>query len=120
MCQVSQTEHFAGEIPLRLCFCMHRAKHEHSIGQNKHSHLVETSHATTINTKHNEHDKLKESRTQSTQAVFCTTICIKLFLESNTNQIIWNNSQGQYSSKNREFNTPNYKEELKISEQNEN
>src|SRR3954470_11616963 len=81
MCQVSQTEHFSGEIPLRLCFCMQRAKHEHSIGPNKHSQLVQTSHATTINTKHNEHDKLKESRTQSTQVVFCTTICIKLFLD---------------------------------------
>src|SRR3954465_3960520 len=79
MCQVSQTEHFSGEIPLRLCFCMQRVKHEHSVGPNKHSQLVEASHATTINTKHNEHDKLKESRTQSTQAVSCTTICIKLF-----------------------------------------
>src|SRR3954447_19965731 len=116
MCQVSHTEHFSREIPLRLCFCMQRDKHEHSIGPNKHSHLVETSHATRINTKHNEHDKLEESRTQSTQAVFCTTICIKLFLESNTNQLIYNNSQRQYSSKTREFNTPNYKEELKSSE----
>src|SRR3954453_14249254 len=79
MCQVSQTEHFSGEIPLRLCFCMQRAKHEHSIGPNKHSQLVETSHATTINTKHNEHDKLKESKTQSTQAVICTTILHKAF-----------------------------------------
>src|SRR3954453_8165020 len=97
MCQVSQTEHFSGEIPLRLCFCMQRAKHEHSIGPNKHSHLVETSHAKTMNTNQDEHDKLKESRTQSTQAIFCTTIFIELFLESNTNQLIWNNSQGQYS-----------------------
>ena len=85
MCQVSQTEHFSGEIPLRLCFCMKRAKHEHSIGPNKHSHLVETSHTITINTKQNEHDKLKESRTQSTLAVFYTTYFIEFFLESNTN-----------------------------------
>ena len=111
---------FLGEIPLRLCFCMQRAKHEHSIGPNKHSQLVETSHATTINTKHNEHDMLKESRSQSTQATFCTTFGIEpFFLESNTNQLIWNNSQEQYSSKTRELNTPNYKEELKSSEQNE-
>ena len=61
---------------------------------------------------------LKESRTQSTQAIFCTTIGIEpFFLESNTNQLIWNNSQEQYSSKTRELNTPNYKEELKSSEQ---
>src|SRR3954452_12163159 len=79
MCQVSQTEHFSADKPLRLCSCMQRAKHEYSIGPNKHSQLVETSHATTINTKHNEHDKLKESRTQSTQAVFCTTIGIEPF-----------------------------------------
>ena len=72
---------------------MQRAKHEHSVGPNKHSQLVETSHATTLITKHNEHEKLKESRPQSTQAIFCTTICIELFLESNTNQLIWNNSQ---------------------------
>ena len=58
---------------------MQRAKHEHSIGPNKHSQLVETSHATTINTKHNEHDMLKESRSQSTQATFCTTIGIEPF-----------------------------------------
>ena len=63
---------------------MQRAKHEHSIGPNKHSQLVETSHATTINTKHNEHDKLKESRTQSTQAIFCTTIGIELFFSNPT------------------------------------
>ena len=73
---------------------MKRAKHETSIGPNMHSQLFETSHATTINTKHNEHDKVKESRTQSIQATFCTTIGIELFLESNTNQLIWNNSQG--------------------------
>src|SRR3954454_9560251 len=79
MCQVSQTEHFSGEKALRLCFCMQRAKHEHSIGPNKHSHLVETIHNTTINTKQNEHDKLKESKTQSTLAVFCTTYFIELF-----------------------------------------
>src|SRR3954462_14250029 len=115
MCQVSQTEHFSGEIPLRLCFCMQRAKHEHSIGPNKHSQLVETSHSTTINTKHNEHDELKESRRQSTQAVFCTTILHKALSRINTNQLIWNNSQGQYSSKTRELNTPNYKEEFKSS-----
>src|SRR4051812_2193363 len=120
MCQVIQTEHFSGEIPLRIYFCMQRANHEHSIGPNKHSQLVETSHDTIINPKQNEHDKLKESRTQSTQAILCTTICVKLFLESNTNQLIWNNSQGKYSSKTRELNTPNYKEELKSSEQNEN
>ena len=64
---------FLGDKPLRLCFCMWRAKHEHSIGPNKHSHLVDTSHTKTINTKQNEHDKLKESRTQSTLAVFYTT-----------------------------------------------
>jgi hypothetical protein len=58
---------------------MQRAKHETSIGSNMHSQLFETSHATTINTKHNEHDKLKESRTQSTQAIFCTTIGIDPF-----------------------------------------
>ena len=73
---------------------MQRAKHENSIGPNMHSQLFETIHSTTINTKHNEHDKLKESRTQSTQAIFCTTIGIELFLESNTNHLIWNNSQG--------------------------
>ena len=56
---------FLGEKPLRLCFCMQRAKHEHSIGPNKHYQLFETNHATTINTKHNEHHMLKESRTQS-------------------------------------------------------
>ena len=99
---------------------MQRAKHEHSIGPNKHSQLVETSHATTIKTKHKEHDKLKESRIQSTQATFYTTIGIEpFFLESNTNQLFWNNSQRQYSTKTRELNTPNYKEELKSSEQNE-
>ena len=112
---------FLGEKPLRLCFCMQRAKHEHSIGPNKHSRLVETNHATTINTKHKEHDMPKESRSQSTQATFCTTIGIKpFFLESNTNQLFWKNSQRQYSTKTRELNTPNYTEELKISEQNEN
>ena len=58
---------------------MQRDKHEHSIGPNKHSRLFETSHATTINTKHKEHDMLKESRSQSTQANFCTTIGIKPF-----------------------------------------
>ena len=73
---------------------MQRAKHETSIGPNMNSQLFETIHATTINTKHNEHDKLKESRTQSTQAIFCTIIGIELFLESNTNHLIWNNSQG--------------------------
>ena len=73
---------------------MQRAKHETSIRQNMHSQPFETSHATTINTNHIKHDKLKESRTQSTQAIFCTTIGIELFLESNTNQLIWNNSQG--------------------------
>ena len=83
---------FLGEKPLRLCFCMQRAKHENSIRPNMHSQLFETSHATTINTKHNEHDKLKESRTQSTQAIFCITIGIELFHESNTNHLIWNNS----------------------------
>src|SRR3954454_25187081 len=83
MCQVSQTEHFSGEKALRLCFCMQRAKHEHSMGPNKHSHLVETSHATTINTKQNEHDKLKGSRTQSTLAVFYTTI-LQSFLSNPT------------------------------------
>ena len=76
-----------GEKPLRLCFCMQRDKHETSIGPNMHSQLFETSHATTINTKHNEHDKLKKSRTQSTQAIFCTTISTELFLESNTNHL---------------------------------
>ena len=66
---------------------MQRAKHEHSIGPNKHSQLVETIHSTTINTKHNEHGMLKESRSQSTQATFCTTIGIEpFFLESNTNK----------------------------------
>ena len=71
---------------------MQRAKHE--IRPNMHSQLFETSHATTINTKHKENEKLKESRTQSTQAIFCTTISIELFLESNTNHLIWNKSQG--------------------------
>ena len=63
---------------------MQRAKHEHSIGPNKHSQLVETSHSTTINTKHKEHDMLKESRSQSTQAMFCTTIGIKPFFSNPT------------------------------------
>ena len=58
---------------------MQRAKHETSIGPNMHSQLFETSHATTINTNYNEHDMLKESRTQSTQAIFCTTIGIEPF-----------------------------------------
>ena len=56
---------------------MQRAKHEHSIGPNKHSQLFETSHDTTINTKHNKHDMLKKSKIQSTQATFCTTIGIE-------------------------------------------
>ena len=58
---------------------MQRAKHEISIRPNMHSQLFKTSHATTINTKHIKHDKLKESRTQSTQVIFCTTIGIELF-----------------------------------------
>ena len=64
---------FLGEKPLRLCFCMQRAKDETSIRPNMHSQLFETINAKTINTKHIKHDKLKESRTQSTQAIFCTT-----------------------------------------------
>ena len=83
---------FLGEKPLRLCFCIQRAKHETI--PNIHSQLVETSHATIMNTKHIEHDKLKEFRTQSTQAIFCITIGIELFLESNTHHLVWNNSQG--------------------------
>ena len=63
---------------------MQRAKHETSIGPNMHSQLFETSHATTINTKHNEHDKLKESRTQSTQAILCTTIGKEPFFSNPT------------------------------------
>jgi hypothetical protein len=51
-----------------------------------------------------------KSKQQSKQAPICTTISMKPLLFSNTNQPIWNNSQGWKSTKTRGLNTPSYKE----------
>ena len=83
-------------MPSQPKWSIKREYHNHMLDGNKtwffqrhtkNSQIFETSHAKTIITKHIKHDMLKESRTQSTQAIFCTTIGIEPFFFSNLTPI---------------------------------